>query len=283
MNDASAGPQASARRGSPRLRARILSAAVMLPAGVGVVWAGGWALGVAAAVCAALMAFEWARMSEPAKPLEGALIMAAGAAACVLAAAAGRYEWMAPALVLSGIAAAARRKSLQHAFESFSGTIYVGAPCAALVWIRAEPNSGAVHALALLSVICATDIAAYVVGKAVGGPKLLPETSPRKTWSGFLGGVAAAGLVGLGFAAGLGAGWAGWVGAALALSCVGQLGDMLESIIKRHFAVKDASQLIPGHGGVMDRLDALMAAVLFAAIVLATAPALAPGLGPTPR
>jgi phosphatidate cytidylyltransferase len=95
--------------------------------------------------------------------------------------------------------------------------------------------------------------------------------------------VAAAGLVGLGFAAGLGAGWAGWVGAALALSCVGQLGDMLESIIKRHFAVKDASQLIPGHGGVMDRLDALMAAVLFAAIVLATAPALAPGLGPTPR
>ncbi len=283
MNDASGGPQASGGGGLPGLRARILSAAVMLPAGVAVVWAGGWLLGAAAAVCAALMAFEWARMSEPAKPLAGALVMAAGAAVCVLAAAAGRYEWMAPALVLSGIVAAARRTSLQHAFESFSGTIYVGAPCAALVWIRAVPDSGVVYALALLGVICATDIAAYVVGRAVGGPKLLPETSPRKTWSGFLGGVAAAGLAGLGFSAGLGAGWAGWVGAALAVSCVGQLGDMLESIIKRHFAVKDASQMIPGHGGVMDRLDALMAAVLFAAIVLATAPALAPGLGPTPR
>lgn len=283
MNDATAGSQASARGGSPGLRARILSAAVMLPAGIAVIWAGGWFLGAAAAVCAMLMAFEWARMSEPAKPLAGAAVMAASSAVCVLAAAAGRYDWMAPALVLGGLAAAARRRTLQHAFESFSGTIYVGAPCAALVWIRAAPDSGMSYALALLCIICATDVAAYAVGKAVGGPKLLPETSPRKTWSGFVGGAVAAVLAGLGCAAALGAGPAAWVGAALAVSCIGQLGDMLESIIKRHFAVKDASRLIPGHGGVMDRLDALMAAVLFAAIVLATAPAFAPGLGPTPR
>ena len=138
----------------------------------------------------------------------------------------------------------------------------------ALVWLRADAPGGMQHVIWLLMVIWATDICAYLVGRTVGGPKLAPRISPGKTWSGLLGGVAGASLLG-GFAAqALGAGY--WFAAAVGgcLAVIGQVGDLFESALKRRAGVKDSGHLIPGHGGLLDRIDGLVfAAPVFAGLV----------------
>jgi phosphatidate cytidylyltransferase len=117
-------------------------------------------------------------------------------------------------------------------------------------------------------VVWANDIAAYACGRAIGGPKLAPRLSPNKTWAGFVGGVASAGA--LGWAAARLAGAAApapLAAASLFLAVAGQLGDLAESAAKRHFGVKDSSRLIPGHGGILDRVDGLLAASVAAAVL----------------
>lgn len=123
-------------------------------------------------------------------------------------------------------------------------------------------GSGLVWMLWLMLVVIATDVAGYFAGKAFGGPKFMPRISPKKTWSGTSAGWAAAAVVGIGFMIQLGAG-IGLVLVSVAVSFAAQLGDIAESAIKRYAGVKDASALIPGHGGLMDRFDGLMAAALF--------------------
>jgi phosphatidate cytidylyltransferase len=140
---------------------------------------------------------------------------------------------------------------------------------AALLWVRADPAAGRANLLFLLLLVWASDIGAYLVGRLVGGPKLAPRVSPAKTWSGTLGGIAAAILVGWC------AEWlvpahgpAGWIVVVSFVLCViGQVGDLAESAAKRHFGVKDSGALIPGHGGLLDRLDALLAVAPFAALL----------------
>ena len=136
------------------------------------------------------------------------------------------------------------------------------------ILLRRDPALGFVAILFLFAIVWATDIAAYFAGRAIGGPKLWPAVSPKKTWSGAVGGTlggVAAGLVvvklrGLAVAPVL-------VLVAFVLSVVAQAGDLLESAIKRHFGAKDASQLIPGHGGLMDRLDGFLTAAAAAVMV----------------
>lgn len=152
-----------------------------------------------------------------------------------------------------------------------AGAAYIAVVALSLLSLRHQPETGLQAVLWLLATVWATDIFAYVAGRTLGGPKLAPRLSPNKTWSGALGGLAAAMIVGACTAWF----WTGGsvIGLAMAgalLSVVSQAGDLAESAVKRYVGVKDSGQLIPGHGGLLDRVDALMAAaVVMAAIRLA--------------
>ncbi len=136
---------------------------------------------------------------------------------------------------------------------------------AALLWLRADGATGRWNVLFVVFVVWASDIGAYAAGRLIGGTKLAPSISPGKTWSGAAGGLLAAVLVALAVAAVSGPVSARVVAVAAGLSVISQLGDLFESWMKRHLGVKDSGRLIPGHGGLLDRLDGLLAAAPVAA------------------
>ena len=255
---------------------RILSSTILLPLGILAVWSGGVVLAVAAGLIGAMMAFEWARMQNPTRPALQAIILGAGALACTTLSGIGEFHWMAPCLLVFALAAAAFRDTWIGRIESFCGAVYVGAPSAVFIWIRNRPDEGLILAFALAIGTWASDISAYFTGRTFGGPKLLPETSPKKTWSGFFGGIVGGALAVAAFAVAVHASWVVGLFAGAIISIVGQAGDMFESLVKRHFQVKDSSGLIPGHGGVLDRMDSLMAASLVCALALRWVSAVAP-------
>jgi phosphatidate cytidylyltransferase len=147
------------------------------------------------------------------------------------------------------------------------GTIYVMIAAAALVWLRERPRFGWDNVLFLLLVVWATDSGAYLIGRRLGGRKLWPRISPGKTWSGAIGGTICGIIAGLILAAlAARAPVAGAVPAALVISVVAQLGDLMESAFKRWLSVKDSGRIIPGHGGLFDRLDGILASAPFAAL-----------------
>lgn len=149
-----------------------------------------------------------------------------------------------------------------------SGLCYIGPACAALVWMRDDGLTGRANVLFVMLVVWASDIGAYVAGRLFGGPKLAPSISPGKTWSGAAGGLVSA--LAVGFAAAMldpGGILSHGVLVAGALGVVSQLGDLLESAIKRRCGVKDSGHLIPGHGGLLDRLDGMLMAAPLAAVV----------------
>jgi phosphatidate cytidylyltransferase len=148
-----------------------------------------------------------------------------------------------------------------------TGTLWIILAASALLWLRADPITGRANLLFLLLLIWASDIGAYLAGRLIGGPRLAPLISPGKTWSGAAGGIAAALAVGWG-AVCITTGTLAWATVvALILCIVGQLGDLAESWAKRRFGVKDSGTIIPGHGGLLDRLDALLAVAPFAALL----------------
>jgi len=151
-----------------------------------------------------------------------------------------------------------------------AGFLYIALPSAALLYLRGDAEAGLETVLWLLAVVWAADTGAYAVGRLVGGPKLAPRISPAKTWSGLFGGIGSAGAVG--WAAALILGLEGMLGLVLWSATVGavsQGGDLLESWIKRRFGVKDTSGILPGHGGLFDRVDGLLAAAVAVAAVTA--------------
>jgi phosphatidate cytidylyltransferase len=158
------------------------------------------------------------------------------------------------------------------------GAAYLTLPALALIWLRGLPEVGLRIITWLLVVVWATDIFAYLVGRKVGGPRLAPVVSPGKTWSGLCGGVLAAALAGGVTAWAIGSErllQAASVGGILAI--VSQIGDLIESALKRRAGVKDSGALIPGHGGVLDRLDGLiLAAPVLALLGLAFGPRVLP-------
>ena len=201
----------------------------MAPIAVGIAWLGGWPFVLFWALAACIVLWEWTRL----------VTRSPGTASYT-----DFVLWM------------------------IAGLLYAGVIGLAPVLLRRDPALGFVAIVFLFAVVWATDIAAYFAGRALGGPKLWVAVSPNKTWSGALGGalggVVAALLVvkvaGLAIAPML-------VLVALALSIASQAGDLLESALKRRFGAKDASALIPGHGGLMDRLDGFLTAVLAAVMV----------------
>jgi phosphatidate cytidylyltransferase len=149
-----------------------------------------------------------------------------------------------------------------------AGIVYAGLLLAAPVLLRADPGYGIAAILLLFAIVWTTDIAGYFAGRAIGGPKLAPSISPKKTWSGAIAGLAGAMIVVVIAARFIPQTQIGaLLAVAILLSVVSQAGDLAESAMKRHFGVKDSSQIIPGHGGVMDRLDGFWAAVVCAALI----------------
>jgi phosphatidate cytidylyltransferase len=257
---------------------RIASAAVLGPLALGAVWAGGrWILGLVL-LAAALMGGEWAALAARGRfGATTALIpMTALAAAAALGLGAG--PWIACLIAALGallVLVAAIVSGKGEPLWAAGGTFWIALGVTAFLVLATLPEKVHETVLWLLATVWANDIAAYGVGRAIGGPKLAPRLSPNKTWAGFAGGVAAAGLVGALCALASGGSLAILTGFSLLVGVAGQLGDLAESWAKRHFGVKDSGRLIPGHGGVLDRVDGLLAAS-----VLAGAATLAAGRGP---
>ncbi len=142
------------------------------------------------------------------------------------------------------------------------GILYVGLCCMSLVYLRADATEGLGLVLAFFSIIWATDIGAYLVGRTLGGPKLAPAISPNKTWSGAIGGLLCAVIIGFVVARAMDLSYDSvtLIVAGAVISVMSQIGDLLESWWKRYFGVKDSGHIIPGHGGILDRIDGVLLA-----------------------
>jgi phosphatidate cytidylyltransferase len=260
-------PATSSAGAGSNLALRFLSAAVLLPITFGAAWLGGLWWTILVGAFAGAMAWEWSRIVTSNGSSAAGLFNMAGAAAIIATAGAVELTYLGSAtfalMVLAlgaGLAAVLARG--ERLGWLVLGVFYVGLPSMAIVWIRAEPDGLAVLAW-MLALVIAVDTGAYVAGRSIGGPKLAPRISPKKTWAGLAGGVAAALLIGAISAFLLG--WSHTVPLILisgVLAVVEQAGDLAESAFKRRFGVKDSSQLIPGHGGVLDRVDGLLAVSL---------------------
>ncbi|HUB44946.1 MAG TPA: phosphatidate cytidylyltransferase [Acetobacteraceae bacterium] len=148
-----------------------------------------------------------------------------------------------------------------------AGILYLLLAAASLIWVRADPHVGRANVVFLLVLVWASDIGAYAAGRAIGGPRLAPRISPGKTVSGAVGGLLAVVAVGM-IAAAISSTQLARAGTlATLLGVVAQAGDLAESYVKRRFGVKDSGRLIPGHGGLLDRVDALSAVALAAALL----------------
>lgn len=259
-------PPGSAGRTSD-LKRRTLSALVLGPLVLGLTFLGGWLFAGLWLLAGLAILYEWAAMARLANRRVwlalGALAVTGAAGLVVLA-----EPSYAASVVLIGAALAALAVPRQSVW-SLSGVLVAGAAALPIIALRGEGPLGLLAVLFIYAVVWGTDIFAYFVGRTLGGPKLWPRVSPNKTWSGALGGAGAGIVAGL-LVAGLGGVDNLWpVGlVALVLSVVSQAGDLAESAVKRRCGVKDASRLIPGHGGILDRLDGFAAASL-AALLLA--------------
>jgi phosphatidate cytidylyltransferase len=259
------------------LALRVLSAVVLAPLGVLAAWLGGPLLAGLTTVAAALMGWEWGRLTDRGRFGSSGMLIAATVAAGVVL---GAMGWAMAGIEVLAAGALARlfwpRDDPRANLWAALGAFWIGGPCVALLWLASDPGFGRATVLWLFALVWATDSAAYFVGRWVGGPRLAPRWSPKKTWSGALGGVAAAALVGAVTANILGMPLLSsvfWI--SMGLSVAAQVGDLAESAAKRRFGVKDTSGLIPGHGGLLDRLDGLLAALMAAAML-----ALARGASP---
>jgi phosphatidate cytidylyltransferase len=255
------------RVGRGELPIRVISAVILAPLAIGAAYVGGWPFVLFCALAAVGIWWEWAALSAG----PGArIVMAIGAGA--LAAATGflMVSWIAAAVACLAIGALAVAGSASPNARGWValGVLYAGAMLVAPVVLRSDPHEGFLAIVFLFAVVWATDIVAYFAGRAVGGPKLAPRVSPNKTWAGALGGACGAVIAAATVAAAAKPGHGtALVLVGLGLSVASQVGDLFESAVKRRYGAKNAGQLIPGHGGLMDRLDGFIAAALVAAIL----------------
>jgi phosphatidate cytidylyltransferase len=231
------------------------------------VFTGAVSFSVLVIIIALLLSWEWSRLVHgPGADIVLAVHMAAAFAAAVLAA----FGYVGLGLLALSIGAILTIVlSLGHnSVYGAIGVFYAGLPAVAMIWLRSDVAFGLLAVVFLIVVIVAADTGAFLSGRLLGGPKLWPRVSPNKTWAGLIGAVLASTVVGA---------WL-WVvvpgvsplrlgATAAVLGLISQIGDLAESSLKRHFGVKDSSHLIPGHGGVMDRLDGLVAAASAAGLI----------------
>ncbi len=243
---------------------------VMAPIALFAVWVGGLLFDGLVAAAAAVMAWEWGQLIHVSSGRRRSPYQAVLGFLVVLVAGLEGYGTALVVFIIGLVVLDRLEPGEPRPRELWStgGLIWITLPCIGLVWLRHDPDDGAQMVFWILATAWATDIAAYAVGRTVGGPRLAPRISPAKTWSGLAGGVVASALVGC--AASLATGGHHWLALAVigaGLAVVEQLGDLAESYAKRRFGAKDSGSLIPGHGGLLDRLDGMLA-VIIAVILL---------------
>jgi phosphatidate cytidylyltransferase len=258
------GPDSSQPSGE--LGKRLVSAIVMAALAIVAVVVGGWPFLLFWAAAAIGVFWEWSAITAAGATVPrtaGIVAMAASALASGL----GQFH-VALAALAAGVAAVAGADGARHRIWRAAGVAYAGVVLLAPVVLRRDHDFGLLAILFLFAVVWSTDILGYFVGRTIGGPRLAPPISPNKTWSGACGGALGAVVAGVAVAS-IAGGVALLPAAAVALvlSVASQGGDLFESAVKRRFGVKDASHVIPGHGGLMDRLDGFIAASGVAALV----------------
>ena len=257
------------------LRLRVASASVLVPAALAITYAGGWLFLALCTFAAGRILWEWtalvARRADP-------RILSPGWAALLIAAALIGADYLHAALAVpmlgaffGGLAILALppgRGKPSEAIWAAGGIIYAGAALVGPALLRRDTELGLTALLFLFVTIWNTDIFSFLCGRLFGGPALWRQISPHKTWSGAIGGLAGGVAGGLMVAYASGIAKLGTIGAmALLLSVLAQAGDLFESAVKRNFGAKDAGRLIPGHGGLMDRLDGFLIAALVALLI----------------
>jgi len=254
------------QRFGPDLWPRVAAAVAMGSVALAATWIGGFLFAAFWWLASIVVLWEWQRLVGGER-----LIVArvgAGAVALALAALSALHDSIAGvvAALILGAAAVGWIAGGRQGIWAAAGVLYAGALVASVGLLRVSPSFGMASILWLFAVVWGADIAAYFAGRLIGGPRLWPRVSPGKTWAGAIVGAFTGAVLGLMLAA-----WTNrlaalfWLG--LATAIVSELGDLFESALKRRFGVKDSSGLIPGHGGLMDRLDAFTSASFFAAVV----------------
>ena len=253
---------------------------VLVPLAIGAAYVGGWPFALFWGIAAMGVLWEWTSLMARA---DQRFVLGAGEAALALALAlAVTGHLLAAVIVLAmGTLGAASLALAERRIWVAGGVPYAGALALAPIVLRSDGEHGFLAVIFLFAIVWTTDIGAYFVGRAIGGPKLVPQVSPNKTWAGALGGMAAAVMVAV--AAAKAAALTNLFAIAMlavVLSVCAQGGDLFESILKRRFGAKDSSRLIPGHGGLMDRLDGFVTASVAAVLIgLARGGFDAPGRG----
>jgi phosphatidate cytidylyltransferase len=256
------------------LRTRVVSAAFLGPVALACVWFGGAPFHAMIAATTLGLAVEWVVMCGQRPAILPGVCLPAGCVAVAAAAAAGQQVLAVGLVAAMAVVTFVTAARTPHRIGLTLGVPYFGLAAVALIWLRDDPSAGRVNLLVLLALIWASDVGAYLAGRIFGGPRLAPSISPGKTWSGAIGGLLCAVAVGL-----IAVALSGQQGPhphahvlrtviiAAGFGIIAQLGDLMESRIKRHFGVKDSGWLIPGHGGLLDRVDALLVAAPVAAAV----------------
>jgi len=255
---------AAGQSDSRNLVMRIAVAAVLIPLSVAIAYAGGWLWTALVTLAASGLFVEWLAIVGLAGATRLTVTGVAALAVAGLCFAIGRLD---AALIVLGVGLVAVVSiAPERRNWAAAGFLYAAAAEIASVLLRLDPVKGFAALMFVLLIVWVTDSGGYFAGRGIGGPKLWPRVSPKKTWAGAAGGFAAS----LAVAAGFAAFDLGRIGPLLmlsgALSVASQLGDLFESAVKRRFGVKDSGHIIPGHGGLMDRLDGFVAAAVVAAL-----------------
>jgi len=254
------------QRFGPDLWPRVAAAVAMGSVAVAATWIGGFLFAAFWWLASIVVLWEWQRLVGGERLIVARVV--AGAVALALAALSALHDSIAGvvAALILGAAVVGWIAGGRQGIWAAAGVLYAGALVASVGLLRVSPSFGMASILWLFAVVWGADIAAYFAGRLIGGPRLWPRVSPGKTWAGAIVGAFAGAVLGLVLGV-----WTNrlaalfWLG--LATAIVSELGDLFESALKRRFGVKDSSGLIPGHGGLMDRLDAFTSASFFAAVV----------------
>ena len=272
-------PDASSDK-SAELRTRIISALILAPVVLGLTYLGGWYFAALLAVAAVAMAFELSTLLPGITTTMRIMLAGVALIAIGLTAIGGPFVALLATLagltfaVAAGIVTGASLLSLVIAFP------YLVLPLIALVWLRLDATYGLIGIFWLLFAVWATDTFAYFAGRGIGGPKLAPSLSPNKTWAGLIGGMFGAALIGFITSVWFGLGSPALLALVSAvIAVVAQAGDIFESALKRRAGVKDSGKLIPGHGGILDRVDGLVTAALAAGLIGALHTGASPAAG----